>query len=49
MGLRDAICRFSVVDIGKEKSWDDFGGEKESNMDAVLEGKSEKGMRLNLD
>ena len=49
MGFVNAVCRFAVADIGKEESRDDFGGEKESNMDAILEGKSEEGMRLNLD
>ena len=45
----DAVARFSVVDIGKEKSGDDLGGEEESNMDAILEGKSKEDMRLDLD
>jgi hypothetical protein len=45
----NAVCRFAVADIGKEESRDDFGGEKESNMDAILEGNSEEGMRLDLD
>jgi hypothetical protein len=45
----DAVAMFAVVDIGKEKSGDDLGGEEESNMDAILEGKSKEDMRLDLD
>jgi hypothetical protein len=45
----NAVCRFAVADIGKEESRDDFRGEKESNMDTILEGNSEEGMRLDLD
>jgi hypothetical protein len=49
IGFDNAICRFAVADIGKEESWDDLRGEKESNMDPVLERKSEECVRANLD
>jgi hypothetical protein len=47
-GRINAVCSFPVVDVREEESWNGFGGEEESNMDAVLEWKYEEGMRLNL-
>jgi hypothetical protein len=48
LGLVSAVCSFAVVDIREEESWDDFRGEKESNVDAILEGESEEQVRLDL-
>ena len=47
-GLVSAVCSFAIVDIREEESWDDFRREKESNMDAILEGKCKEQMRLDL-
>ena len=49
MRFVDAICSFAVVDIGKEQLRDDFWGEKESNVNAILERKGKEGIRLNLE
>jgi hypothetical protein len=49
MVLDDTIFRFAAVNIGKEESRGGFGGEKDSNMEAILKRKCEEGMRLNLD
>ena len=44
-GWKVAIYGLSVVDIGEKESWDFFGGEKESNVDAIFEGSREEGVR----
>jgi len=43
-----AVGGFPVANIREEEPWDHFGGEKESNMDAILEWKREEGMRFVL-
>ncbi len=48
MALDSAVCRVSVVDIRKYESRNNLRREKESNVDAILEGKPKEGMGLNL-
>jgi len=44
-GWKVAIRRLPVVDVGDKESWNIFGGEKESNMDAIFERSREEGVR----
>jgi hypothetical protein len=48
LGLVRAVYSFAIVDIREEESRDDFRGEKESNVDAILEGEPEEQVRSDL-
>lgn len=47
-GCINAIHGFPVVDVREKESWNGFGGEIESNMDAILPGNGEEWMTLKL-
>ena len=47
-GWKIAIHSLPVVDVGEKELWNGFGGELESNVNAILEGSMEEDMRFKL-